>query len=209
MDPLSKLFEGVVKTKGWKVEVPNFGRMELATLFKEMGFKVGVEVGTERGLYAKVLCERNPGVKLYCVDPWTEYDDYHDFTGKMEDNYQETKKRLAPFNCELVRKFSLEAVKDFKDNSLDFVYIDGNHNLKNVVADLVEWTKKVRPGGIVSGHDYYEPAHESDHHVVAAVLAYVRSYFINPLFILGRRRGQTGEVRDGRRSWMFVKGKSL
>ncbi len=48
----------------------------------------------------------------------------------------------------------MDALEDFEDNSLDFVYIDGDHNFKHISEDIYEWTKKVRSGGIVSGHDY-------------------------------------------------------
>ena len=97
-------------------------------------------------------------------------------------------------------------VGDFKDESLDFVYIDGNHGLKNVVHDIVEWSQKVRKGGIVSGHDYRNPQNNRSYHVVQAVNAYMVAYKIMPWFILGSKRVLKGEVRDGARSWMFVKG---
>ena len=47
------------------VEIPDTGRDTLAAIFGELGFKVGVEIGTERGKYAEVLCKSNPGVQLY------------------------------------------------------------------------------------------------------------------------------------------------
>ena len=48
----------------------------------------------------------------------------------------------------------MDAVKDFADRSLDFVYIDANHEPQFVEEDIREWSKKVKVGGIVSGHDY-------------------------------------------------------
>ena len=48
----------------------------------------------------------------------------------------------------------MDAVKDFKDESLDFVYIDANHGYESTKEDIREWSKKVKKGGIVSGHDY-------------------------------------------------------
>ena len=48
----------------------------------------------------------------------------------------------------------MEAIKDFKPESLDFVYIDANHSYKNMKDDIEGWSKIVRKGGIVSGHDY-------------------------------------------------------
>ena len=48
----------------------------------------------------------------------------------------------------------MQALEDFLDNSLDFVFIDANHTFEYVVNDIAEWSKKVRPGGIISGHDF-------------------------------------------------------
>ena len=53
-------------------DIPNMGRVEgnpsLAGLFRELGFKTGVEIGTERGVYAEQLCKQNPDLHLSCVD---------------------------------------------------------------------------------------------------------------------------------------------
>jgi predicted O-methyltransferase YrrM len=50
----------------------------------------------------------------------------------------------------------MEALADISDESLDFVFIDAGHTYDDVKKDVEEWAKKVRVGGIVSGHDYYE-----------------------------------------------------
>jgi len=69
--------------------------------------------------------------------------------------YEEVKVKLAPYNCEIIKATSMDAVKTFADESLDFVYIDANHNYEFVRDDIREWSKKVRKGGIVCGDDYY------------------------------------------------------
>ena len=47
-----------------------------------------------------------------------------------------------------------DAVKDIEDSSLDFVHIDGDHSYDFVMQDIILWGRKVRIGGIISGHDY-------------------------------------------------------
>ena len=54
----------------------------------------------------------------------------------------------------VLRKGSLEAVNEIEDNSLDFIYIDGNHNGDNPKNDISAWYKKMKPGGFMCGHDY-------------------------------------------------------
>jgi predicted O-methyltransferase YrrM len=49
---------------------------------------------------------------------------------------------------------SLEAAKYFNDGEVDFVFIDGAHDYDNVKADIAAWLPKLKPDGILAGHDY-------------------------------------------------------
>lgn len=51
---------------------------------------------------------------------------------------------------------SLEATAKIPDYSLDFVYIDARHDYESVMEDLNAWQSKVRPGGVLAGHDYID-----------------------------------------------------
>lgn len=199
-----------------KHEIPNFGRDNLADLFAELDFQSGAEIGVMKGEYSEVLCKANLNLTLHLVDPWLKYDGYQDFGKTMDANLAAAKKRLKPYNCVYHRAFSEIAAQECEDNSLDFVYIDGNHDFPHVVQDIVEWTKKVRVGGIISGHDYIlrgkntpgarRPGKlNTTHHVVEAVDGYTRAYHTNPFFILGRKETVEGEIRDKYRSWMWCK----
>ncbi len=190
------------------IEIPNVGRNTLAALFGELGFKVGAEVGTEKGIYADILCSSNVGVKLYCVDAWECYVGYRDYLDPkvLADAYETAKKRLKPYNVELIREYSMDAVKHFPDGSLDFVYIDANHEFPWVVQDVFYWSKKIRRGGIVSGHDYYRSIAKSSRcHVVAAIDGFTTAYKVYPWFLLGTKAKVPGQIRDNSRSWFWVK----
>jgi predicted O-methyltransferase YrrM len=133
---------------------------DLPALFKERGLKVGAEIGVAGGFYSKWLFYGIPGLKLYLIDPWKSYDGYVEHHNPedqsiMDDCLAHAHRRLDGKNCEFIRKTSMEAVKDFEDESLDFVFIDGNHSFEYVIEDIAQWSKKVRKGGIVSGHDYW------------------------------------------------------
>lgn len=167
-------------------------RLALAKYFSELGFKTGAEVGVLAGHYSMVLCEANPDLKLYCIDSWgfgdIRHSKYHLRT------YRQAKRRLAHYNTTLVRKRSLDAVKDFENNSLDFVFIDASHSFDNVVNDIIEWSKKVIKDGIVAGHDYM-PIPSSG--VKEAVDAYTRSHHLDLQL--------TTESDKSGSSWWFVK----
>jgi len=190
------------------IEIPNVGRNDLADLFCGLRFRTGAEIGTERGLYAEVLCQANPELKLYCIDPYRAYPGYREHTSqnKLNGFYDEAFSRLRRYDVEFLRMFSTDAAVGFDNSSLDFVYIDGNHSLLHVIQDLHAWVPKVRAGGIVAGHDWIRRK-RSDYlmHVPQAVTAYCDAYQIKPLLILGSKAIAEGEVRDKPRSWMFVK----
>ncbi len=132
-------------------------RLELAVHFNNLGFKTGAEIGVFDGYYSEVLCRLIPGLKLYAIDKWSVYAKYGNtsFYDELQVAYKEAQERLAPYNCEIIKQFSKDAVGRFKDESLDFVFIDANHSYDYVKQDIELWTPKVRKGGIVSGHDYY------------------------------------------------------
>jgi len=190
-------------------DIPNVDRWSsLVKLFRDLDFRVGAEIGTERALFARRLCHVNPQLKLYCVDPWQAYKGYREHVSqpKLDGFYDLAKARLAPYNATLVRKFSVDASRDFKDESLDFVYVDGNHNLLHVIQDLWYWVPKVRVGGLVCGHDYIERKNYSyGMHVIPAVNAYTQAFRINPWFLLGRKTIIPGELREKPRSFLWIK----
>ena len=132
-----------------------YGRNVLAKFFNVVGFRVGVEIGTHKGRYARSICRYNKKLKLYCVDPWLAYDNMKIDQNGQESIYNIAVGNLKKYNAEIMKKTSMEALGDFNDNSLDFVYIDGNHHYEYVYEDICEWSKKVKSGGIIACHDYY------------------------------------------------------
>jgi hypothetical protein len=207
---------GIIVGHQYIIDIPNMGRNQLAQLFAELDFRGGAEIGVDQGLYSEVLCKANPNLHLYGVDPWKVEAYEPGIAGITDDpiwfesDYQQAKTRLASYpNCTIVRKTSAEALKDFKDNSLDFVYIDANHDFPNFIFDLHNWSKKVKVGGIVSGHDYAIYSYKKHNHVKRALEAYARSYRMIPLFIVGSMEVIPGQIRDRYRSWFWVKSPQL
>lgn len=197
-----------LKLKGRPAEIPDCSRDDLPQFFAEMGFKVGAEIGVDRGEFSEKFAQA--GLRFYAIDPWLSYSDYEDSRGqaKLDSLFEHTKRVLAPYpKCTIIRKTSMEAVNDFSDRSLDFVYIDGNHQFKYVAEDISEWSKKVKVGGIISGHDYIytNPRTQSGIvHVIYVLNAYTQAYKIDSWYLLGRKERLEGETRDRFRSWMFI-----
>ena len=127
-------------------------------------FGEGVEVGVHRGEFSDLLLQTWKGKRLHSVDPWFEFseDEYKDVCNvamrDQEENYQCTVERLDHFGARssILRQTSKDAANSFKTASLDFVYIDAQHHYEAVKEDIELWSDKVRPGGLIGGHDYLD-----------------------------------------------------
>lgn len=58
-----------------------------------------------------------------------------------------------PF-VKICREYSFDAVKHFKDNYFDFIYIDADHTYSACLKDIEDWYPKVKPGRFLLGDDY-------------------------------------------------------
>jgi hypothetical protein len=190
------------------IEIPNYGRHNLAELFWELNFKKGVEIGVRGGDYSLALMEANPDLRLWGVDPYEPHEGYRDHVRKssFEAFEKEAHDKLDKYaNYTFIRDYSDKAVEQFEDNSLDFVYLDGDHSFYNVTQDIELWSKKVRVGGIISGDDYFKHQGNARIHVYQVVNAYTDAWKIKPWFVLGSKAIIEGEVRDYGRSYMWVR----
>ena len=172
------------------IELRDFHRNDLAQLFAELGFKKGAEIGVAEGHYSEILLQANPDLELLLVDPWRRYDGnpYAHSQEHQDFSLNETKRKTAPYpNVRIMQDFSMNAVREIPENSLDFVYIDGHHGFNWVMSDLIEWGKRVRSGGIISGDDYYH-FKRSWAGVVEAVNAYTLGHRISPWFLIDAPR---------------------
>lgn len=119
-----------------------------------------VEVGVDRGNWARLFLDRFPQIdQWYGVDDWAPY-------GEMpyarEADYLMAVANLAPHapKAKLIRAGSVEAAGYFPEGGVDFVYLDGAHDHRNVRADVAAWWPKLSPHGILAGHDWTDqPVH--------------------------------------------------
>jgi predicted O-methyltransferase YrrM len=156
--------------KGNPHKLEGFLRDDMYKLFAELGFTTGAELGVEKGKNAQTMFEIIPNLKLYGVDPYKQHPQasyaYHAAIRNWDPAYlhnckRQCLKRMKGRNFTLLQGFSEDMVKEVKDNSLDFVYLDADHSYDFVMQDMILWGRKLRKGGIMSGHDYYHDKDES------------------------------------------------
>lgn len=102
---------------------------------------VVVEIGTWRGAFARQIIERTQPSTLYIIDI--------DFS-----RFERDIVRSGACCVHLLEGRSALMADQFADNSLDFVYIDGDHSYAGCALDLERFRPKLKPGALFGVNDY-------------------------------------------------------
>lgn len=141
----------------------------------------GVEVGVFRGVTSAYLLRELPGLELlWLVDRWDAEPfklDRNRFSlmskhsnGWHAGNQVVAAKAVAfaRDRVEFVRADFREAAKLIRDESLDFCFLDAAHSEKDTWDQIEIYSPKIKPGGLIAGHDYGFPS--SGYECVAAAV---------------------------------------
>jgi len=206
-----KIIDAIKNKKGMPYYIPNCTREDLPDFFKEMGFKKGVEIGVSWAQNIIGYCKA--GFEIYGVDPWKDSEDniYRRIISldrkhrqTIDDIYAYAVERTEKYpNCKLIRKLSMDAIHDFPDRSLDFVYIDGNHGFGYVAMDISKWASKIKKGGVIAGHDYIDTLKPRNYrHVRYVIDAYAKANDFQKFYVLGRMKDKN---HDRALSYLLIK----
>jgi hypothetical protein len=146
----------------------------LDRLFKTIKNKLGdelsiVEVGSYQGESTEIMSKNFPDSKINAVDIWEKY--IEDISGNGTITYSLENQELELIEAEdiFTKRFennnnviknkmsSIDFSQTIEDKSVDFIYIDGNHQYLSVKDDIMTWMPKIKDTGIISGHDYSWP----------------------------------------------------
>jgi cephalosporin hydroxylase len=120
-----------------------------------------VEVGVAWGrstifLAGQLLLRKKPGARIWAVDAWdpTWWRAYPPGQRRCLATLVQNATAAELDLIHVIRTTSERAARIFLAGELDFVFVDGDHTYESVSRDLDAWRGKVRPGGILAGHDY-------------------------------------------------------
>eukprot|EP01031_Cornospumella_fuschlensis_P033383 gene33383-40387_t len=142
-----------------------------------------VEVGVSLGNYAHLLLRTAPQLQFYLgVDSYKQWGEaYVDIANAAQDqqqgNFLAAMARLSVFGdrAHILRLDSITASRLVIDESVDLIYIDAMHHYRAVLADLAAWWPKVKPCGLLAGHDFLvDVLHDTVFTVKPAVLEFAR-----------------------------------
>ena len=164
---------------------------------------VGAEIGVAEGTFSAAILEEAQPTALHLIDPWSFLEtgsdplQGHDHLVRVAEavgaagatfaspasvpegdrKYEEVVSRFAGDpRVTLHRQYSYKAAAGFPDALLDFVYIDGDHRYEFVLRDLEDFAAKLKPGGVIFGHDFFEDAFACEEHygVIEAVNTFLK-----------------------------------
>jgi predicted O-methyltransferase YrrM len=96
--------------------------------------------------------------KLYCIDPWEDYDEYPEYKNEQSNIYKtfndNIEKSGVKDKIKINRGYSNLEIPKFQDNVFDIIYIDGNHEPEYVLEDAVLSFRKLKKDGIMIFDDY-------------------------------------------------------
>ncbi|MGH7139679.1 MAG: class I SAM-dependent methyltransferase [Pirellulales bacterium] len=177
------LVENLVRLAELPFELRLLTRDRLGTLLNRVGLLgEGVEVGVAAGDYSKTILDFWEGRRLHLVDAWRRLPDYHDINNLSDEEHRarldELPEKLAAHRgrYQIHRMLTDDAAAEFKDESLDFVYLDANHTYESTTRSLRLWYGKLRRGGLLAGHDFLD-GHlpEAEFGVRSAVIDFERA----------------------------------
>lgn len=154
--------------QGW------MGREEMEWLYTRAGDipegGVWLEMGVWKGRsFLATAMGLTPGATIIGVDTFRgspeSMENTHrealDPAGVVLQVFQRTLALIADLRPDIAARLlqaeSQEAARQMADQSLDACFIDGSHTHAAFTADLAAWVPKVKPGGVLCGHDANHP----------------------------------------------------
>lgn len=173
-------------------------REELLHHFPKGG--TGVEIGVAQGDFSAEILQSADPLELHLIDPWSHLEPGSDLLGAAEllsgvgsgrcDLFSAPPENLAgdeqfatigarfaaDQRVRLHRQYSYKAVAGFGEGTFDFAYLDGNHQYEFVLRDLEDFAAKLKPGGLLFGHDFFEDSFARAEHygVIDAVNTFLK-----------------------------------
>lgn len=132
---------------------------DLSTFIKNDGGIIDniVEIGSYQGESTTIFAKNFTDSKIFAVDIWSnnyEMDINTNNPIDVENNFD-----TITINYPNIIKIKMSSEKFsniIADNSIDFIYIDGDHSYDGVNTDIIKWRNKIKKGGYIAGHDYVE-----------------------------------------------------
>lgn len=136
-----------------------------------------IEIGVLHGDFSQNILDVLSPEHLILIDPYeTGVDNYgidmqycpvaYSTQADHEKVLKRFEKEITSGQVAVVKKYSYEIADMIPDDAFDLVYMDASHLYSDVRRDLRDWLPKLKPNGVIAGHDYI---HNESFGVIQAV----------------------------------------
>lgn len=155
----------------------------LITVTEGLHIDKACEIGVHRGDFSDFMLRQIPLNNLYLVDKWSSQEIVNNFSPfddmpfyitdrldsdlmnsffdgspyeqeTIEKHYKYTAERFANDpRVKIIRESSFDALSHFDSGELDLIYIDANHQYEFILRDLMTWSSKLSPDGLMILND--------------------------------------------------------
>jgi hypothetical protein len=134
--------------------------VEIGTAIGKSTMYLGVEIinSNKNIKYDTYDCQRKYNKEEWCPSTLEvlENPNLEELPEEEDSSWQNYLHNINPIKhiVNSYREYSVIASKKYENESLDFVFIDGNHSFEEVVMDINHWLPKIKKNGVLAGHDY-------------------------------------------------------
>lgn len=124
-------------------------RFDMLDLMPKNG--IVAELGVDKGNFSEEILKRTQPNTLHLIDVWNSERYHKGLKTVVETKFE---KEIESKKIILNLGLSTEVSDQFPDAYFDWIYIDTEHSYQVTKAELEKYASKMKPGGIIAGHDY-------------------------------------------------------
>ena len=159
---LLKKIASYQEIEGWLSENEAVGLYSIA---RQLPYNaVVVEIGSWQGKSTYCISKGLKSGKVYAIDPFNKDAGTDEGTQKDYDSIyientllENFKKNMIQFGVSdkiiIKQGYSYNFSEDFE--TINFLFIDGDHSIKGCKTDFELYAQKIKPKGFIAFHDYY------------------------------------------------------
>jgi hypothetical protein len=119
--------------------------------------EIGSWLGKSTAYMAVEIIRSGKRIKFDVIDTWVVPDRLRKYLKDPNiDLYAQCMKNLSRVAHVInpIRSFSVDAIKLYADESLDFGFTDADHSYEGASKDIIALLPKIKENGVLAGHDY-------------------------------------------------------
>lgn len=109
------------------------------------------EIGVAAGDFSAEILAHTAPETLHLIDSWSHDERYLGIRDAVANRFAA---EVAAGQVVIDQGYSLTVLSNFPDGYFDWVYLDTGHDFTTTYQELELCRAKVKPGGIIAGHDY-------------------------------------------------------